>query len=99
MEGLNAWLSDVAVLDETPRALTKAMFDQVIASTFVAGSQPTVIIAHPYQRAVFVTIDTADREQWNWRRTKRELRKIGLVRKGVRREYQASSYHKRALDG
>lgn len=84
-------MTDAAI----PQAFTKAMVDAMMASAYAAGNQPKIILVAPYQRAVFVTIDTADREQWDWRRTKRELRRLGLTRKGVRREY----HKKPRLDG
>lgn len=76
----------------TVKAFTKQLLDNVLKSVYEQpAANPDIIMVAPYYRAVFVTYDTAKREQWNWRRTKRELRRIGLVRKGVRREY-----HKRA---
>jgi hypothetical protein len=77
----------------TATALTKELLDSFMQSSLGALS-PTLIIASSYSKSVFSVIATAETEAWDWRRTKRELRRIGLKRKGVRRPY-----HKRALDG
>lgn len=67
--------------------LTKALFDEVMRSLATPALQPTTLLVSPYQKSVFTVYRTADAEAWNWRRIKRELRRIGLTRKGVRREY------------
>jgi hypothetical protein len=72
------------------REFTKALLDEIML-TAAKPVEPGPIMAGTYSRAVFVVYDTASQEKWDWRRTKRELRRIGFVRKGVRREY-----HKRA---
>lgn len=72
------------------RQFTKAIMDDVLRS-MAKPVEPSVILISSYSKAVFATCDIAEREKWNWRRTKRELRRIGLRRRGVRREY-----HKRA---
>lgn len=77
-----------ALMDEAfdeQRAFTKAILDSVMASVYRDGGAPMTV--SPYVHAVFVVSNTAATEAWNWRRTKRELRRIGLKRKGVRREY------------
>lgn len=79
--------------DDNIRAFTKAAIDEVLAAV-AAPVSPSVILMSSYSKSVFTVIRTADAEVWDWRRTKRELRRLGLKRKGVRREY-----HKRALDG
>lgn len=72
----------------TVKAFTKQMLDDVLKSVYEQPvARPDIIMVAPHHLAVFVTCDTAEREQWNWRRLKRELRRIDLVRKGVRREY------------
>ena len=78
---------------EEIKAFTKAVIDDLMLSVSVSA-QPNVMLMSSYGKAVFTVFRTADEEVWNWRRTKRELRRLGLKRKGVRRPY-----HKRALDG
>lgn len=75
----------------TTKAFTKEMLDSVMMSS---RSTPDVILVSSYTQQVFSISLLAADERWNWRRTKRELRRIGLKRKGARRPY-----HKRALDG
>ena len=75
-------------------AFTKAVVDDLMLAVSASAAQPNVMLMSSYGKAVFTVFHTADQEAWNWRRTKRELRRIGLKRKGVRRPY-----HKRALDG
>lgn len=76
---------------EEIKAFTKALLDSMLEAAS-ARTNPQCIVVSPYARSVFVVSATAVEEAWNWRRTKRELRRLGLVRKGVRREY-----HKRVL--
>lgn len=73
----------------------KAYLDHIMSSYAQRATlEPTLMVVSPYVHSVFtVTLQAAD-ERWDWRRTKRELRRIGLKRKGARRPY-----HKRALDG
>ena len=79
---------------EEIKAFTKAVIDDLMLSVVSASAQPNVMLMSSYGKAVFTVFHTADEEVWDWRRTKRELRRLGLKRKGVRRPY-----HKRALDG
>lgn len=80
----------------TTKEFTKEMLDSfMLQATQPMDANPTrLIIMSSYSKSVFTVIATADKEAWDWRRTKRELRRIGLKRKGARRPY-----HKRALDG
>lgn len=78
----------------TTKALTKEMLDSFMTSTYRDGGNPDLILVSSYSQQVFSISLVAADERWDWRRTKRELRRIGLKRKGVRRPY-----HKRALDG
>ena len=78
---------------EEIKAFTKAVIDDLMLAVS-ASAQPDVMLMSSYGKSVFTVFHTADVEAWNWRRTKRELRRLGLKRKGARRPY-----HKRALDG
>lgn len=79
---------------EEIKAFTKELLESVILSISQPVEAPCVMLMSSYGKSVFTMFQTADEEVWNWRRTKRELRRLGLKRKGVRRPY-----HKRALDG
>jgi hypothetical protein len=68
-------------------AFTKQMMDSILLASKPMGSGPYLTLASPYFKSVFVVSNSAISEAWDWRRTKRELRRIGLVRKGVRREF------------
>ncbi len=67
------------------RAFTKTLADEMMLAA--QNPQPDLIVVSGYVRSVFVVTDMSIQEAWNWRRTKRELRRLRLVRKGVRREY------------
>ncbi len=41
---------------------------------------PTKMLVSTYGAAVLRLVDTAEREQWNWRRIKRELRRADTSR-------------------
>ncbi len=90
MGALMAYVYD----ERTHRAFTQWMLDSVMTSTYRDGGNPSVMLMSSYSHLVFVVSNTAAEERWDWRRTKRELRRLGLKREGVRRPY-----HKRALDG
>ncbi len=79
-------MSDAAAV----KAFTREMADSIMMRSRWPATTDVVLVS-PYVKAVFVVHDTALTEAWNWRRTKRELRRIGLKRKGVRREYHKAA--------
>ncbi len=73
---------------------TKAMLDNVLTNLYREKSTPTVMMISPYARDGLVIVNRSVEEGWDWRRVKRELRRIRPRNRPTRRR----EYHRTALD-